>query len=564
MQQSLEDLHQTFASEVSAADHIYKTTNGTDLQNWLWNIHSPFEREKDIVKLLIGSTITSAHQILGVLSTFEQLECDFEVRANCLYVTWMLHKEAILANEALLRSFDAEVDKLRLTRNWPEHAMILDHLLLLVWRSDEAQIEELITRFPKQYPRINTKTRLFLTRYCANNGMADEAFAFFSGVAKVHLQNPTELVASSCSELLKHDVVVETPNGPNFRYLPTLLEKGLVPTAQIYSRIIGRAMSSDYTTVAWDVYHYACSINVMPDWHAHLLLLRHCVNSRDIKGLDEIMAQIHQQEALYTNSHLLLYAMNMVRRINVFERDMTAKDGLSHILALYDRKYSRGLLSNFDFMPKRDDPVGATMEEPNDYVLSFTVWAYILCHKSAKPVQHLWDRIRSLAEKENTVVVRCLKLDLIYNACMFRFLHDSDTTSLALEVLQYMLEKGFCAPTSRTWSILICGLLRNKQHEQAKQIYALMLHHGFQITDIRQEYIARGVTLQDLEERKDEILDEGAMPDGSDEISMEKSAMYQPYGEDDTKNLDVKGFHIGLGVALDDEGEMVNPFFASA
>ena len=91
-----------------------------------------------------------------------------------------------------------------------------------------------------------------------------------------------------------------------------------------------------------------------------------------------------------------------------------------------------------------------------------------------------------------------------------------------------------------------------------------MLHHGFQITDIRQEYIARGVTLQDLEERKDEILDEGAMPDGSDEISMEKSAMYQPYGEDDTKNLDVKGFHIGLGVALDDEGEMVNPFFASA
>ncbi|KAK5083007.1 hypothetical protein LTR05_006889 [Lithohypha guttulata] len=88
--------------------------------------------------------------------------------------------------------------------------------------------------------------------------------------------------------------------------------------------------------------------------------------------------------------------------------------------------------------------------------------------------------------------------------------------STALEVFQYMLEKDLCRPTARTWSILICGFLRHEQRDQAKEIFDLMQLHGFTIQNVCEEYVPWGVSLETLDQRKEDVLNEQSMPDGTD------------------------------------------------
>lgn len=521
---SIDDLRQEFAREINQANDVWKTHSQDSLANWLKYTLGRKNRARNVVYLLVGSVLVSAQQILDVLNMLKPLDRDFALRAHCLYLTGFLYKSELLQDKALLQRYDAEINKLRLTQKWPETRMSLDHIRMLLWRSDEAQIKSLLSSLRQNYLTMNVWTLLYLTMFCSKKGMPDEAFSFFNRVDPRLLQNPPALVLARCSLLLKHDYVVRTAAGPNFRYLPPLLEKGLSPDSLLYHRIIERALASDYAGVAWDIYQHLRTLNISIYWRTYHVLLRQAFNSRNVQGVDEIMSQIHQRKDLYTNPSLLMYAMNMVRRINHTSGRMTASQGLTHMLALYDRAYTRaplvvfGITSSSEHIASNGEhnATGVDLAEPDTYVLSFTVWAFILCHKHGKSVQWLWKRAERLVEDGEKTVLECMKRDLIYNAFIWLHLKHHETIPDALGVFQYMLEKQFCLPTARTWSIIICGLLHLGQRAQAKQVYSLMCEHGFAIDNICQEYVSSKITLNDLEKRIDEVLDDQNMPDGTD------------------------------------------------
>lgn len=514
---SIDELRHEFAEETDAAHTVWTTHTLDSLTNWADYTLDSHLRVRNVVCLLVGSILTSAQQIIHVLNTLKPLDNDFAVRAHCLYLTGFLYKSELLRDQVLLRMYDAEVHKLRLTSRWPQPTMSLDHMRMLVWRTDGAQLKPLLLNLRQKYPNMSVWTLLYLTMFCSRNGMPDEAFSFFDTIEPHFLQNPPTLLLQCCSQLLNHDYVVHTAAGPNFCYLPPLLEKGLAPDSLLYTRIIERALASDYPGVAWDIYHHLHTTNITIDWRTYRLLLRQAFNSRDVKGVDEIMTHIHQQKELYTNPRLLMYAMNMVRRINHSSGRTTVHESLSHILALYERAYTKAPLAIFGLASNSEHKAPTRkVAEPTTYVVSFTVWASILCHKHGRSVHTLWARIKHLVEDGNHTVLECMKLDLIYNAFIWLHLKRFETISDALEVFQYMLDKQFCLPTARTWSIMICGFLHLGQRDQAKQIYDLMCEHGFTIDNICGEYVSGKISLDDLERRAHEVLDEQSMPDGTD------------------------------------------------
>ncbi|KAK5093090.1 hypothetical protein LTR70_002053 [Exophiala xenobiotica] len=497
---SIDDLRQEFARYINWANHVWKTHHQDSLANWLNYTHGRKVRAREVVYLLVGSVLVSAQQILDVLNMLKPLDGDFALRAHCLYLTGFLYKSELLQDKALLQRYDAEINKLRLTQRWPDTRMSLDHIRMLLWRSDEAQTKSLLSSLRQNYPTMNVWTLLFLTMFCSRKGMPDEAFSFFNRVEPHLLQNPPTQVLARCSLLLQHDYVVHTAAGPNFRYLPTLLEKGLSPDSLLYHRIIERALASDYAGVAWDIYHHLQTLNITIYWRTYHVLLRQAFNSRNVKGVDEIMSQIHQRKDLYTHPSLLMYAMNMVRRIHHTSGKMTASQGLAHMLALYDRAYTRAPLVVFGITSSSEHKAtGVDLAEPD-----------------IKSVRWLWKRAERLVEDGDKTVLECMKRDLIYNAFIWLHLKHHETIPDALGVFQYMLEKQFCLPTARTWSIMICGLLHLGQRAQAKQVYHLMCEHGFAIDNICEEYVSSKITLNDLEKRIDEVLDDQNMPDGTD------------------------------------------------
>lgn len=514
---TLQELRRTFALEVEEADSIWKTQNVDSLTNWLAALTSSTLRVQSLVTLLVGSILISLQRTLDVLSTLSPLANDFEVRACCLHIAGFIHKTELLENSTLMQQYDAEVDRLRVSFHWTPSGLSIDHLRLLLWRSNIQQARELLETLKEKYHTVDVRTTLFITSFCASIGLPDLAYRFLADLPQTVLRKPSAEVMQCCSQLLKHDFIIQTSTGPNFRYLSKLLEKGLTPDDVMYNQIIEKALDTEYTGVAWDVYHYAQSIGAVLSWRTYLVLLRHAFLSNNVKRLDEIMLQVHGQKQLYTNRCLLMYAMNMVRRINRSQRNMTAVEGLSHILALYDRAFSRTSLAKFGFVPA-PEKISAEDEkvEPDIYLLSFTVWAFILCHKQGTSAAYLWNSIMESIQEGDETIIQCMKLDLVYNAFIWLYLRDKHTVSSALEVFQYMLEKRFCLPTARTWSILICGFLRHGQRSQAQEIYELMHRHGFSMAHICEEYLSSGVKLEDLETRIDDVLDEDKMPDGTD------------------------------------------------
>lgn len=520
-------IRSAFSETIRVADLVFRDSDASNMRSLLNETWDSF-KALQVAQILLGSMITSPARLLSVLELlddFKNVDFDFAFRADCLMLTAYIHKDVLARVAELTAKFDAEIDKLRSPQKWPANGMRRRHLSLLLWRSNVAQTEKVVSDILEAYPKLSTDNALCLAMSCSHKGMGSVALSILTALPPEQLQSPSNLTLKCCQVLLRHDVVESTPDGPNFRFLPRLLEKGLTPDNVLYSRIIERALDSGYQGVAWDIYHHLQSTRVDITGWTYLLLLSHAFNDNNVAGVQEIMSEIHRRENLYTNLHLLLYSMNIVRRIYLNEKGMTTDESLSHILALYDRVFDReplarlGILQPLTLSESRMTPVNTEASEqirmPDAYSLSFTIWAYILCHRTGNNTRALWARIQQMVEQGDKEILECMKHDLIYNALIWLNCRDSRTLASSLEILQYMLVKQFCVPSDRTWSIVICGFLRHGQQAQAKQLFRLMKQHNLSIRDLRQEYWRRGWSFEYFEKNLDEILDEHMMPDGT-------------------------------------------------
>lgn len=557
----LNELRRRFVYEQKVAATTLKNSQATDLRALIdqWKMDASVF---PIVSLLTGSLLNSAADTLTVLSALGEINRDFEVRAKCLHMACFLHRQELLQDQALMQQFDDEVNKLRAPENWPTAPLKLKYARLMLWRSDDAQLKGLVSAFQMKYHSPSVLQCLFFTTLCLSRSLVEEAVSIFKKLPRKALAEPDKNILRVCAKLIEHDTVVDTPMGPNFRFLPELLTKGLVPDSALHSCIIERALNLNYSGVAWDLFHHLGDTQHHIDSRTYLLLLHHSFLNKDERGVNEIMSEMHTKRALYTDPYLLSCAMNIIRCICFYYQKMDAPEALSHILALYDRAYTRAPLIRLGIVTHAGPRESAeTLPEPSTYMLCFTVWSYILCHHHVPTALRVWERIHRRIQKGDKALVECMTMDFFYNAYILLYRRKLETLPHALEMLQYMLEKRWCLPSHRTWSILICGYLRHGQRAEAQQLLDLMLAHGFSINDVGERHLPRGWTLEDLEAMSDHFDEEYEMPDGSNPL---QNRLVEDSHRTDAGKADLPGNPLSARVDSAKKDEIVADDFAAS
>lgn len=549
---SLFVLRKLYAAEIDDADTTWFALNDKIIGTWLENHLGAPKRSRRLVNLLIGSLLKSADRVLDVLDTLQELDNDFDVRASCLHLAGVLYKPDLLADNHLMEKFDKAVDRLRPYGKWPDHSLHPDIVRLLLWRSNDAQVLGLLSCLSLKYKTLAKDTILLLASSCAARHLYEQTFALLHSLPDRALEKADRAVMQVCAQLLKYDTVVNTPDGPSFQYLTELLEKGLPPDDLLYGRVIQNALASQYPGVAWDVYHHTRSLNAVLPPSTYVQLLRDAFDQQRVLEVKDILAQIHQKEALYKDRGLILYSLNMIRRLCHSQNNMSAMEGLSHILALYDRIWTREPLVHLGIVTKSFETTGYSGRlQPDDYVITFTLWAFVLCHKNGKSVKYLWARIKELIGQGDEMTVRCMTSDLIYNAFIWLNMKHPDNFQNAVDIFRYMISSELCLPTSRTWSVMICGFLYHKQDDKAQKLYEMMLSHGFNIEQIGKEYIPKGATMDDLRRRVNAVMHEQSASQGLKEL--EHGALELPLALD-RREPGTTGPNLSPTVALPDAG----------
>jgi len=516
--QGMDKSRRRFAKEQRSAMELLNSVHPSHLSA----VINKWKAEQEVLpytNLLIGSLITSAAHMLTVLSALGEIDGDFDVRAKCLLLACFLYREDLLQNKDLMERFDNEIDKLRASENWPVVPLKIRYARLILWRSDAVQLQRLVSAYDTKYRSLSPTQCLFLTTLCLSRELVEEAVLMFQKMPTVNLAKPNSDVQRVCGMLIKRDMVIDTASGPNFRFLPKLLQKGLVPNGELYSCIIGRALELNFPGVAWDLFHHLQTVKREIDPRTYLLLLHHAFLNKNEQGVNEIMSEMHTQKALYTNPYLLSCAMNIIRYICFFHQKLDASEALSHMLALYDRAYTRAPLIRLGIVTQPGPRESVEqLPEPDTYMLCFTVWAYILCHHHIPTALKIWESIHHRIQKGDTTLAQCMTMDFFYNAYIILYRRKIETLPNALEILQYMLEKQWCLPSSRTWGLLICGYLRHGQRAEAQRLLDLMLAHGFAVKHVGKDYLPRGWTLEDLESMSGHFEDVSLMPDGTNPL----------------------------------------------
>lgn len=514
-----------YLSDMVGKKDMMLQDHGNELRAWLdgaWDSHKAVQ----VMEVVLGSLVTSPQEFLTVMQSLRAVEDEFFLRARCLRLASKLYKDSLVSDAKLRAAFRVEVGKLRSPDMWPKQGIRRLDFDFMLWGMSDKDAEKLIRRYLKRQPEATVEIRRSLAAFCVHHKLDPLALSLLTSLPLEELHSPSRSVLTSCHVLIGRDVVESTAEGTNFKYLPQLLEHGLTPDSMLYSQIIERAFESGYASVAWDVFRHLQAKDVSITDRTYFLLLRHAFNDNNVAGVQEIMSEIQRTGVMRTSLPLLHYSYNIIRRIFRHERAMTGSEALTHLLALYDQLFTREPLVRLGILAS---PASETFEvetsvanvrrgseEPPAFSLAVMVWAHVLCHRSGRHTQELWKRIRELVEAGDKAVVESMAHDVIYNAFIWLNLRESGTMAAALDILHYMLAKQLCMPTDRTWSILICGFLRQNQKAQAQQIFTLMRQCDLGLSDIRQEYWRRGWTFEYFVENLDEILDEDMMPDGTE------------------------------------------------
>ena len=492
------------------AKTIWMSRSQTDIQNWLASTPKEEDRAKDIVDFLVGSLLRSPQELLYLLSELLIRPHDFEIRAHCLVVFGRLYKSQLKTDAGLWHDYTREVRKMTSPARWPARFNSRNHIRLLLWTCHPRHVTQMLQDFENHIrsfymsgtgiPDTPNTLLLWLTMFSVLKANSpDQAYRFFSMLSDDFLRSPRNLVQKCCYALLRHDHVVEGPSGPEFRYLTPLLARGLTITSKLYDLIIHMCLNSDHHIVAWDVYRQLESSPIPTKWYTHLQMLRHAMNTNDQQKLNIVLSTISDNKEMVNEPSICAYIMNIVRRLAHTSRNWTAQHAIYQVLRQYGRIYRVQHLRKFGIKPpfsKENDK----LIDPPSHRLAYTVWAVVLCHRRpSKAVQEIWTAAVKGLEEQDEIVIACMRHDLIYNAYIWLYAKKEITLTSSLRVLRYMLANTYCAPTDRTWTLILSGFLQHGQHEQAQELYELAKQHGFDLSKVHPKLVRSTVNMACLE-----------------------------------------------------------------
>lgn len=360
-------------------------------------------------------------------------------------------------------------------------------------------------RVPLSNPRL-----LNLVDYFTSRGDTDAAIEALTWIRhRQEISFTDERVLRRCANLLKLDFIQEDPTNPNFKILPALLELGLIPNVILHTLIMENAFRSGATAVAWDIFDFMQKQGIQPDSYCYLSLLKDAVARHDAKTFRSLQQAILQHHILRNNDFLIahiLHGMRVLYGVEDYGEDIprSKPDVFTHMLSVYSQAYDLNLLKSLGIISPDYAPPTITAKvggaPPSLPALGVMIYAFLETHNGPAVMQHLYNKFRDLVSNNDPVFAPLTRTTHIYNTFLLFFSRHRNTLPKCLEIMGDMTRDAYklletktqetdvperdvqpanhCAPTVRTWNILLLAFMRNRHPRGAEKVRIMMHERG--------------------------------------------------------------------------------------
>lgn len=429
-------------------------------------------------RLLAAALTDSASATLRLLNTLQIPFRQFHVTMDCLLYIQRAYEHELSSSTYIYQMFKKRLFLMFEIWKEPLCCMKFRHFALFLEHLSVEQIENLLERTSDDSP-LEPKVLLALTDFYTRHQQVELALAQLASLPPAMLTASEPLLLQRCTNLLKLDSVEVSENQQNFKILPKILELGIIPDVPIYNLTIQNACAAGISGVGWDLYRHMLSEGVGTNAQTYLALLIDSFKRKDVQCLNEVLTAIHHNEDLARNPWLACCTMNIVRLVCRFARKDRPHVALSHMMAIYDRAFSRATLHKLGLLSPSSDANGSTeLPEPGSETLGHIIRLFVLNSTSRAFVSRLWTNLLELLVAEDSQTLEAARSPVFYDGFVLFYSRSVEQVGKCLEVVQQMLHGGLCQPTSRTWTILVHALLKHGQYETARRVHKLMTTHN--------------------------------------------------------------------------------------
>ena len=306
------------------------------------------------------------------------------------------------------------------------------------------------------------------------NKKVDTALALLPELPAEMLTSTAPEVLQRCTNLLKLDTVETVAGSENFKILPKILRLGISIDVPIYTVAIQNAFAAGKPGVAWDLFHYMESEGLEPHPMTYLALLRNSYLSKDIRGLNEVLTQIHETEEISSNPWLAICIMNIIRVVSRYERGDGWRTSFEQMMLIYDRAFDRSALRKLHIDLGDVASGKASGTQPSPKFLSYIIWLYAVNCTELSVVHRLWQRLTDLLKDNDPYVLEAALYPAFYDGFVLSYSLQARDLPDCLRVIYSMLEHQRCLPTTHTWTLLIEGLIKHQHTEDLLSLQAVM------------------------------------------------------------------------------------------
>lgn len=446
-------------------------------------------RDTQLPDILVGCLLTSAEVTLRVLQGLPSWYGDFSIRMDCLL---KLRREPLLWSEiekgygepSLKSKFYKELGQLRDDGDLPRFSLRAGHAGLILEEADTLeQGSRFFEKYLATYSDRESSVLLIFVDFFTRWQDTEKALGALRLISPEKLGASDKQILQRCCNLLKLDTLDSQRESKSFKILPQLLELGIKPDTFIHNMIIMNAIKANVSRVGWDLYEYLKAENLETDAVTYLLLMKDAFARQDVSGLNEILSAIHKREDLYHNHYLVGCTMNIIRIIYKYEKRTNPAETFSHILSIHNRAWLPNIYISLNMIQPYylSIPENVSLENPPPQALAWTIFQYCLTQTQRPLVDRLWQRLTHALSQSDPSILSAAMHENFYAGFIIFYGRSPRTLGKAADIVQFMLDNPYCAPTGRTWQRLMCGYLRQGQHQEAEQIRAVMQRRGIKL-----------------------------------------------------------------------------------
>ncbi|KAJ9638466.1 hypothetical protein H2204_004236 [Knufia peltigerae] len=417
---------------------------------------------------------------------------DWRMRCECLAYLDMVHREEIDANPDLQALFSKQIDRISRAETWPKLAeMPLPFLTLLLRHNTTRRCEDIIDGVFAATESVTVPTLLGMVDHYIRTGNAEQAVELLFLIPVEQHEEYQQRILDRVAKVILIDTIVETEGVHNFQWIPKLMQLGITINAKVHNFIIERAIALGRPNVAWELYRFMEREKIDVDARRHLVLLRDGFENNERDKIDTIMSAIHERPDLFDDPYLVSYMMHIIRVICRGERKLSTESSINHVLAVYNRAYSRESLVGLGLVEAVQELHVSDRQllQPKPGLLAFAIWAITLCQTDERQVSRLWHWILHMIKQGDALLLEAAKHDVLYNGFVHFYCAHPSTLSNAFGVVHEMVNLGHCSPSQRTWSELLYGTLRYGQEDMARHIWRDMLTDDMRSNKLSWEFL---------------------------------------------------------------------------